>query len=76
MLYAYECENCGEFEAEQRMSDPTLSSCPECSGEVRRLISGGAGFFTKGGEGASSFGSGCKVQGCATRGSGCASCGK
>ncbi len=75
MLYVYECENCGEFEAEQRMSDPKLSACPECSGEVQRLISGGAGFFTKGGSGGS-FGDGCKVQGCSTKGAGCASCAK
>lgn len=27
-IYEYECERCGMFEVEQKISDPPLSSCP------------------------------------------------
>lgn len=47
--YEYECLKCGQgFEAFQRMSDEPIKICPECSGEVKRVISGGAGFLFKG----------------------------
>jgi putative FmdB family regulatory protein len=47
--YEYLCDACGNhFERRQKMSDAPLDSCPECSGSVRRLISGGAGAITKG----------------------------
>ena len=47
--YEYECRACGrKFELRQAMSDPPLKVCPECGGEVRRLVSGGAGFIIKG----------------------------
>ena len=41
------------------MSDPAIASCPECGGAVKRLISGGAGVISKGGE------SGAATGGCA-----------
>ena len=47
--YEYECGSCGRrLSAFQRMSDPALSTCPECSGTLRRLVSGGAGILMKG----------------------------
>ncbi len=46
--YAYECEKCGEFEKEQRISDPPLSKCPHCGKKVKRLIAGTGGFVLKG----------------------------
>ncbi len=47
--YEYLCDACGcRFERRQKMSDAPLDSCPECSGSVQRLISGGAGAITKG----------------------------
>ncbi len=46
--YAYECTACGEFETEQRISDPPLAKCPHCGGAVKRLISGSGGFVLKG----------------------------
>lgn len=47
--YDYQCSGCGQaFEAFQRMSDPPLSSCPDCGASARRRISGGAGFIFKG----------------------------
>ena len=39
-IYEYRCKNCGhEFEILQKFSDPPLSDCPSCSGEVAKMIS-------------------------------------
>jgi putative FmdB family regulatory protein len=40
-IYEYACDKCDhEFEAEQRITDPPVKTCPECRGrKVRRLIS-------------------------------------
>lgn len=51
-LYEYECENCGvRFERRQHMTDEPVQTCPECGGEVHRLIQPvgiifkGSGFY-------------------------------
>lgn len=45
-LYEYECSSCGHrVEVIQRLADPPLESCAECSGQVRRLISAPAFQF-------------------------------
>ena len=36
--YEYSCPACGEFEKEQRMSDPPLKKCPYCGKTVTRLV--------------------------------------
>ena len=47
--YDYKCENCVHmFEYFQAMSDLLLKKCPECSGKIRRLVSGGSGLIFKG----------------------------
>jgi len=47
--YEYECKNCSHnFEVFQPISDSPLTTCPECGGEIRRLIFGGAGVIFKG----------------------------
>ena len=47
--YEYECDACGiSFERLQRISDEPIRQCPECGGEVRRLISTGGGLVFKG----------------------------
>jgi len=47
--YEYECESCGlTFERRQAITEPPLTECPKCTGKVRRLVSGGAGFILKG----------------------------
>ncbi len=39
-IYEYNCNKCKEqFEVIQKFSDPLLSKCPKCSGEVTKLIS-------------------------------------
>jgi putative FmdB family regulatory protein len=47
--YPYRCRTCDhEFEEFQSMSDEPLTVCPECGGEIHRIISGGAGLIFKG----------------------------
>ncbi len=49
-IYEYACEKCGrEFDAEQRITDDPVKSCPHCrSRRVKRLISQ-TSFVLKGG---------------------------
>jgi putative FmdB family regulatory protein len=51
-LYEYECESCGvRFERRQHMEDEPVRICPECGGDVHRLIQPvgiifkGSGFY-------------------------------
>lgn len=45
-LYEYECRACGlRFERRQSFSEPPLKECPECGGEVFRLIQPAAVVF-------------------------------
>ena len=47
-IYEYECEKCGhQTEIMQRFSDPPLSTCEQCHGPMKRLISQSA-FHLKG----------------------------
>lgn len=50
--YAYACKQCGHrFEAVQSFSDATLTTCPECGGELRKeygsigVTFNGSGFY-------------------------------
>ena len=50
--YQYACSACGhEFEVFQAFSDASLTTCPECKGEVRKVYSAvgvvfkGSGFY-------------------------------
>jgi putative FmdB family regulatory protein len=49
-VYEYACEKCGhEFEAEQRITEPPIKTCPRCRArKVKRLISQ-TSFVLKGG---------------------------
>jgi len=51
-IYLYECDSCGlRFEKMQRMTEEPLTGCPECDGQVRRIIQPvgiifkGSGFY-------------------------------
>ena len=51
-IYLYECDSCGlRFEKMQRMTEESLKDCPECDGQVRRIIQPvgiifkGSGFY-------------------------------
>jgi putative FmdB family regulatory protein len=48
-IYAYRCNACG-FEKDhlQKLSDPVLSTCPECSQEAYQKQVTAAGFQLKG----------------------------
>ena len=51
VTYQYQCSNCGKrFEAEQSMRDDPYKICPDCEGELKRIISGGSGFILKDGD--------------------------
>lgn len=58
--YEYKCKSCEiEFERFQRINDDPITECPECAGEVQRLISTGGGLVFKGpGFYATDYGSG------------------
>ena len=50
--YQYACTSCGhEFEAFQSFSEATITECPTCKGEVRKVYSNvgvvfkGTGFY-------------------------------
>ena len=48
--YEYYCSSCNKkFDKFQSISDEPLDKCPDCSTDVKRLISGGSGFIMKGG---------------------------
>ena len=51
-LYEYKCEACAHrFERIQKFSDPPVETCPQCGGQVRKLLSSpaiqfkGSGFY-------------------------------
>ncbi len=48
-VYEYECPGCEKtFEVQQRMADDPMKTCPDCGGEVTKLISRSS-FQLKGG---------------------------
>jgi putative FmdB family regulatory protein len=48
-IYEYECEACKKrFEVIQKMSDPPLATCSDCSGKLHKLVSSPAGLLFKG----------------------------
>jgi len=47
-IYEYRCKTCGEFERLQKISDEPLKYCPNCNGEVERLVSHSIGIAFKG----------------------------
>lgn len=45
-IYEYQCQSCGHrFEEMQRISDPALTTCPQCEGELKKLVSAPAFQF-------------------------------
>jgi putative FmdB family regulatory protein len=47
--YDYKCIKCNfEFERFQRITDEPVKKCPQCNGNVKRLIGGGTGIIFKG----------------------------
>ena len=65
LTYEYECRSCDRrFEHRQAITEAPIAACPECGGEVRRLLSGGAGILVRGGdqEGDRRPGGGCSLE--------------
>ena len=48
-LFDYQCLDCGHLVEDvlQKSSDPTLKLCPECAGEIKKLL-GAPNFQLKG----------------------------
>ena len=45
-IYEYECQKCGRnLEALQTVSEPPLTTCPDCKGELKKLLSAPAFQF-------------------------------
>lgn len=45
-IYEYQCQKCGRhLEALQQVSEPPLTTCPDCSGELKKLLSAPAFQF-------------------------------
>ncbi len=51
--YQYRCTACGEeLEAVQKFTDPSLTTCPSCAGDLRKVFSAvgvvfkGSGFYS------------------------------
>ena len=45
-IYEYQCTECGDrIETMQRISDPPLTTCEKCQGELKKLISAPAFQF-------------------------------
>lgn len=70
-IYEYQCQACENIvEAWQSISDPPLSTCPECTGEMKKLISSTSFQLKGGGWYADGYGSGsgksCKAASTAT----------
>lgn len=78
-VYEYECKSCRKvFEVQQKMADKPLTSCPECEGEVKKLMSmssfqlKGGGWYADG-YGSASAKTESSAPACAS-GGGCAGC--
>jgi putative FmdB family regulatory protein len=49
VTYEYQCTVCGlRFERRQAITEAPVTECPDCHGEVQRLLSGGAAVILKG----------------------------
>jgi putative FmdB family regulatory protein len=47
--YDYKCTKCGHvFETFQSIKEQHLKECPECKGQLKRLIGTGSGILFKG----------------------------
>ena len=47
--YDYTCKKCGyTFEVFQKIDDEPLKECPQCKGELKKLIGSGCGLIFKG----------------------------
>ena len=45
-IYEYQCQSCDRrFEVMQRMSEPALTTCDDCGGDLKKLISAPAFQF-------------------------------
>ena len=75
-VYEYQCNACDNtFELRQKFSDEPVKTCPDCGGDVTKLISSTAFSLKGGGWYGDGYGSGAKQEApaCPSGGS-CAGC--
>ena len=67
-IYEYQCEACQDvIEAQQSLSDKPLTTCPACTGTLKKLISRssfqlkGGGWYSDGYSNSGSASSSCKT---------------
>jgi putative FmdB family regulatory protein len=76
-LYEYQCEECGlHFEVRQKFSDEPVSTCRECGGSAKKLISRGAFALKGGGWYDQGYTSGAGCASASSSSAACASCPK
>lgn len=70
-IYEYQCEACDDvIEAWQSLSDKPMTTCPNCSGTLKKLISSssfqlkGGGWYADGYSSTSSNSGSCKANSC------------
>ena len=87
-VYEYECQGCDKvFEVQQRIADDPLTTCPECQGQVKKLMSmssfqlKGSGWYADGYASASASKNGGDkpaaekaAPACEAKSAGCAGC--
>lgn len=80
-VYEYECKECEKvFEVQQRISDGPLQQCPECEGEVKKLMSmssfqlKGGGWYADGYASSKAKKKEKEAPACNAGGGGCAGC--
>jgi len=79
-VYEYECKACRKvFEVQQKMADKPLTTCPECEGEVKKLMSmssfqlKGGGWYADGYSSSGKNAASASAPSCPS-GGGCAGC--
>lgn len=73
-VYEYECKSCNKvFEVQQKMADKPLTSCPDCEGEVKKLMSMSSFQLKGGGWYADGYASSSGKEAAATSAPACAS---
>lgn len=76
-IYEYECLQCQKvIEVVQKFSDEPMTTCPHCSGELKKLISSstfllkGGGWYADGYSSSGSCGTAAGKDGCCNSGGG------
>ncbi|MFV0437181.1 MAG: FmdB family zinc ribbon protein [Desulfopila sp.] len=80
-VYEYECKSCHKvLEVQQKIADKPLTTCPDCAGELKKLMSmssfqlKGGGWYADGYSSSSGDSAATKPAPACASGGGCAAC--